>query len=159
MFFCNILLLLSYLRSFLLKFLLKKFWEIQILRGEPYFFWKNKIVRQVVNMLWCYGNMRIIRGILWGITIHHIHKGEVLFSLVCTFRMVFKVFELNVESEKGPQGLEKILTINVLISFNQHFHPLLSYGDSFEWLVCVCLYIYIYTHKSMFITWLIYLCV
>ena len=73
--------------------------------------------------------------------------------------MVFKVFELNVESEKGPQGLEKILTINVLISFNQHFHPLLSYGDSFEWLVCVCVYIYMYTHTKACLLHDLYICV
>ena len=37
-FFCNILLLLSYLRSIWMNFLLQnKNWEIQFLRGEPYF--------------------------------------------------------------------------------------------------------------------------
>ena len=33
-------------------------------------------------------NTNVRRDVLRGISIHSIHKGEVLFSLVCTFRII-----------------------------------------------------------------------
>ena len=52
------------------------------------------------------------------------------FSLVCTFRKAIKICEVNIDSQKGFQDLEEKLTIDVLVSFTLHFHPLLLDGDS-----------------------------
>ena len=54
-----------------------------------------------------------------------------MFSLVCTFKKVIKIFEVNVDVQKGALGLLRIkLTIDVLVSSISCFHLLLSYGDS-----------------------------
>ena len=51
-------------------------------------------------------------------------------SLVCTFKKVIKNVEVKVDVQKGTLGRRENLTINMLVSFNPSFHPLLSYDNS-----------------------------
>ena len=49
---------------------------------------------------------------------------------MCTFQKAIKNVEVAVDIQKGTQGLEILfLTIDVLVSSNSYFHPLLSYGN------------------------------
>ena len=77
-----------------------------------------------------------VSGIVCGINIHSMHKGEVLVFLLCAFRKAIKNFEvkLNVQKE-GKWFGEKV--DNKCVSFIQiMFHSLLSYGNSPGLLVC-----------------------
>lgn len=48
---------------------------------------------------------------------------------MCIFEKASKNFGLKVDVQKGGlKFIEKKLTIDVLVPFNLHFHPLLSYG-------------------------------
>ena len=53
------------------------------------------------------------------------------FSLVCTSRKAIISFEVKIDVQKGgPSCLEKFLTVDILVSSNSCFHPLLSYDHS-----------------------------
>ena len=54
------------------------------------------------------------------------------FFVVFTFRKAIKNFEVKVNVQNRALRLEKNFIIDVLISSNSHFHPLLSYGNSHE---------------------------
>ena len=47
-----------------------------------------------------------------------------------TFKKGIKNFEVQVDVQKGPQGLKGKLTMDALFSYNSHFHAMLSYGNS-----------------------------
>lgn len=50
---------------------------------------------------------------------------------MCKSRKVMKFCEVKVNVQKGDISLENLLTIiDVLVSFNSHSHPLLSYEHS-----------------------------
>ena len=52
------------------------------------------------------------------------------FSLVCIFKKAIRNFEVKVNVQKGALRFEEKNDIDVLVSFNSHFHPLLSYANS-----------------------------
>ena len=77
-------------------------------------------------------NMSVRRVIIWGISVHSIHKEEVLFlSLVCTCKKAsINKFEVYVDVQNGALRFRgKHLTIDVLVSSNSCCHPFLSYGN------------------------------
>ena len=51
-------------------------------------------------------------------------------SKVCTITKAIKNVKVKVDVRKGAHGLERKLTMDVLISSNSCFHSLLSYGNS-----------------------------
>ena len=56
----------------------------------------------------------------------------IFFSLVRTLKMAIKKFEVKVDLQKGRGLRFRIFfgKLDVLVSSNSHFHPLLSYGNS-----------------------------
>ena len=57
---------------------------------------------------------------------------------MCTFLKVVNCFEVKVDVEKGTLRFEgKKLTIDVLVSSNLHFHPLLSCAHNPQGLSCM----------------------
>ena len=52
------------------------------------------------------------------------------FSLVCIIRKASKNVEVKVDVQKGALGFRVKLAVDVLISSNPSFHPLLSCGNS-----------------------------
>jgi hypothetical protein len=58
-------------------------------------------------------------------------SGRYCFPLVCTFKKAIKNFEVKCRCTKGGYEVLIInLRMNVFVSSNSHFYPLLSYGDS-----------------------------
>lgn len=73
--------------------------------------------------------------IIWGISVHSIHKEGVLF-----FSSVYiKKDELKVDVQNETLSLDKKWTIDMLVSYNLNFHSLLSYDNSPKWLPNPCL--------------------
>ena len=55
-------------------------------------------------------------------------KENYYFSLMCTTIMLIIIFEVEVEVQKGALRFREILTIDMLVSSNSYFRPLLPYG-------------------------------
>lgn len=83
-------------------------------------------------------NMSVRRGNIWGINVQCIHKGDVLFSFSVYIQKGYleKWSKDRCINKVLREGLEKHLTIDVLVSSNIHFHPILSYRDSLQRLPC-----------------------
>lgn len=45
--------------------------------------------------------MSVRKGIIGGICVHSINKGDIFFSLVCTCKKAIKKFEVKVDVQKG----------------------------------------------------------
>ena len=65
---------------------------------------------------------------------------------MCTFRKVIKYINAKVDVPKGALKCRENLRIDVLVSSNSHFHPLVSYGYNPQWLplsilVRVCIWV------------------
>ena len=71
------------------------------------------------------------RGIIWGIDVRSIDKGEVLI-----FFFEINCFEAKVDIQKGALRFRMLLTIDVLVSSNSYLHPLLPHGNKPTWLLC-----------------------
>ena len=71
-------------------------------------------------------------GIIQGVSVHSIHKGEVLvFSRVRKpFKKAIKNLEVNVDSQKGALRFRGKMTKDVLVSSKLCFHPLSAYGNN-----------------------------
>lgn len=64
------------------------------------------------------------RGIIRGIDVRSIDKGEVLI-----FFFGINCFEAKVDIQKGALRFRMLLTIDVLVSSNSYSHPLLPHGN------------------------------
>ena len=75
-------------------------------------------------------NVSVRRGIIWGISVHNIHKKEGFFSLVCAFKKAIKNFKVKVDVQRWVPRFQQIFKIDVLVSSNLRLHLFLSYGNS-----------------------------
>ena len=79
-------------------------------------------------------NMSVRRGsFFWGISVH---KGEVLFISSVYIKKGYEENWGKRRCTKGALRFKENLTIDVLVSSNLNINPLLSYGNSLQWLPC-----------------------
>ena len=55
-----------------------------------------------------HNNVSVRRDIIWDISIQGIHKGVVLFSLVCALEKAIKIYEVKVDEQKGALRFREI---------------------------------------------------
>ena len=105
-------------------------------------FIQNVIIHDNISFPWTgwdssynvWTNESVRRGIIWGINAHNICKGDVLFSLVCTFRKAIKNFEVKVNVQKWDLRFRARLE-NRCVSFIQFmFSYVIVIWQCLQWL-------------------------
>ena len=90
-------------------------------------------------------NMSVRMGVIWGTSIHKIHKGEVLVFSSVYLKRLLRNFEIKKGAQMGPSCLVNILRIDVLVSSNP-LSLLLTYANKSSMtpssiLVRVCIWV------------------
>ena len=77
-------------------------------------------------------NMGVRKGNVWGISVHSINKGEVLFVFVMNIWRGYSFFTLKVDVLKGALRFRELID-TTCVSIIQLMFSLLSYGNNAQW--------------------------